>query len=85
MPDPKIVELHPANNPNNIPEKLRELADSIENMDTPAMRVTLVIPVIDDFPLVFTWGAANNYVADAVYDLECAKAFLVNNVTKHHT
>jgi hypothetical protein len=75
---PEVVELHPANNPNNIPQKLRELADSIESMDTPAMRITVVIPVIEDHPIVFTWGPAREYAADAVFDLECAKLFIMN-------
>lgn len=62
---------------------LRQTADDFEaGKHGDADRVYLVIPAVDDYPKVFGFSADNGDAAAIVFELELAKLFLLQMVTK---
>jgi hypothetical protein len=82
MADLKIVPF-PHTPLNDIPTKLRELADDLEKgVHGPVDQLLVVMPTDEDYPDVFGYGAIDG--ATIIMELELAKLTMLKTIVGEH-
>ena len=75
----EVVQL-PVVNLNDIPQRLRQLAEDIETGIRPGITsVILIIPQLGDFPKVYGWGDIEG-TNDPIIQLSLAKHWFLDNL-----